>query len=69
MHLGRFQKHEYTCIDVWVLQNWLQVDQSRSNIDFFSTFKLIEIYSMLMCSQIVHIIVIICKNDFEHHIN
>jgi hypothetical protein len=43
MHLSRFQKHEYTCIDVWVLQNWLQVDESRSNIEFFSTLKLIEI--------------------------
>jgi hypothetical protein len=34
IHLSRFQKNEYICIDVWVLQNWLQVDQSRSNIDF-----------------------------------
>jgi hypothetical protein len=23
MHLNRFQINEYTCIDVWVLQNWL----------------------------------------------
>jgi hypothetical protein len=43
MHLSRFQKHEYTCTDVWVLQNQLQVDENISNIEFFSTFKLIEI--------------------------
>jgi len=35
MHLNRFQKNESTYIDVWVLQNWLQVDESRSNIEFF----------------------------------
>jgi len=34
MHLNRFQKNESTCLDVWVLQNWLQVDEIRSIIEF-----------------------------------
>jgi hypothetical protein len=34
MHLNRFPKNKSTCIDVWVLQIWLQVDESRSIIDF-----------------------------------
>ncbi len=34
MHLNRFQKNESTCLDVWVSQNWLQVDEIRSIIDF-----------------------------------
>ncbi len=35
MHLNRFQKNDPTFIDVWVLQNQLQVDEKKSNIDFF----------------------------------
>ncbi len=67
MRLNRFQKIESFCINIWVLQNWSQVDESRSNIDFFY-FKLIEILNILKRSQIVHIIVIIYQKHYAKFI-
>jgi hypothetical protein len=65
MHLNRFKKTKSTCIDVWVLQNWLQVDESRSNIDIFyfqinSGFKYTYTYYSHNISKFL------CKIYFEH---
>jgi hypothetical protein len=70
MHLNRLKKKESTCIDVWVLQNWLQVDESRSNIDFFyfqinRGFK--YTYVLSNCTYYSHnISKNLCKIYFEH---
>jgi hypothetical protein len=74
MHLSRFQKHEYTCINVWVLQNWLQVDESKSNIEFFFYSQVyIDLeyaYVFSNCTYYSHnISKNICRNYFEHHID
>jgi hypothetical protein len=74
MHLSRFQKHEYTCRDVSVLQNQLQVDESISNINFFFYFQvnrnLDYAYVFSNCAYYSHnVSKNICKNYFKHHID
>jgi hypothetical protein len=73
MHLNRFQINESTCIDVWVLQNWLQVHENRSNIDFFYfqiNRDLDYIYVLSNCTYYNHNASnFLCKSYFEHHID
>jgi hypothetical protein len=71
MHLNIFQKNESTCIDVWVLQNWLQVDESRS-ILIFLYFQvngdLKHTYVFSNCTY-YNVSKFVCKIYFEHCID
>jgi hypothetical protein len=68
MHLSRFSKHEYTCIDVWVLQDKLQVDESISNIDFFFYFQVnIDLEYAYVLSDYTYLLNFLCQ-FFEYSI-
>ncbi len=60
MHLNKFKKNKPIWIYVWVLQNWLQVNQ----ILIFFYFEVNRDLKYTYVCQIVHIIVILYQTFY-----